>query len=78
MLNMRLRVCMVEGSDHIRAWVPALPGCSAMGRTVEEAQANILEAVCGYISSFDAAVPAELEYMTDFQALSSEMFAYAR
>jgi predicted RNase H-like HicB family nuclease len=50
------------------AWCPALPGCSVRGRTREEAQEKIREAVAGYLASLDVALPRELE-----QRFHSEM-----
>ncbi|MBN1452057.1 MAG: type II toxin-antitoxin system HicB family antitoxin [Anaerolineales bacterium] len=44
------------------AFVPALPGCHSFGDSVEEAQANILEAIEVHVESMledGEAVPAE-------------------
>jgi predicted RNase H-like HicB family nuclease len=41
-----------EGAYH--AYVPSLPGCHTFGSTVEEAQANLQEAVALHIGSMAA------------------------
>lgn len=46
----RFQVCFEpeeEGGYH--AYVPALPGCHSYGRTIEEAERNIKEAIALYI-----------------------------
>jgi predicted RNase H-like HicB family nuclease len=43
------------------AWCPALPGCVVCARTKEAAQSRIQDAVAGYLSSLDVALPRELE-----------------
>ncbi len=52
-----------RGEDgYIVASVPALPGCHSQGRTMEEARANIREAMQGYLASLKflgEPIPAE-------------------
>lgn len=47
--------------------VPALPGCTSLGGTVEEALANAREAIAGHVAALEqigAPVPEELEGVT--------------
>ena len=44
-----------------RAQVPALPGCVANGRTVQEAMRNIEQAVRGYLASLGACIPERIQ-----------------
>ena len=46
-----------------RAWCPALPGCVVHGKSEQEMKPKIVEAVGGYLASFDAALPRELDRM---------------
>jgi antitoxin HicB len=49
---MKFRVIIEPGEDGVFvAHCPALPGCISQGATREEAQANIKEAVTGYLES---------------------------
>ncbi len=44
-------VVIEPDEDEFHAYVPALPGCHTFGSTVEEAQANIKEAIALHIES---------------------------
>jgi antitoxin HicB len=49
---MKFRVIIEQDEDGIFvAQCPALPGCISQGPTREEAQANIKEAITGYLES---------------------------
>ena len=49
---MKFRVIIEQDEDGIFvAHCPALPGCISQGATREEAQANIKEAISGYLES---------------------------
>ena len=49
---MKLRVIFEQDDDGVFvAHCPALPGCISQGATREEAQANIKEAITGYLES---------------------------
>jgi antitoxin HicB len=50
--QMKFRVIIEQDEDGIFvAQCPALPGCISQGPTREEAQANIKEAITGYLES---------------------------
>lgn len=38
-------VVIDKGRDNLSAYVPDLPGCATTGKTVEEVEQNILEAI---------------------------------
>jgi len=49
---MKLRVIIEQDEDgKFAAVCPALPGCISQGETREEARANIVDAISGYIVS---------------------------
>jgi predicted RNase H-like HicB family nuclease len=49
---MKFRVIIEQDEDGVFvAHCPALPGCISQGTTREEAQANIKEAITGYLES---------------------------
>jgi predicted RNase H-like HicB family nuclease len=49
---MKFRVIIEQDEDGVFvAHCPALPGCVSQGATREEAQANIKEAITGYLES---------------------------
>ena len=55
-------VVIEPDEDAFHAYVPTLPGCHTFGATVEEAQANIKEAIALHIQSMledDEPVPVE-------------------
>ncbi|MDE2489329.1 MAG: type II toxin-antitoxin system HicB family antitoxin [Elusimicrobia bacterium] len=54
---MKLRVVIEKDeSGWFVAEVPALPGCVSQGRTEKEAEANVKEAVAGWLAVMDAKV----------------------
>jgi len=44
-----------------RAECPSLPGCTAFGRSPEEARDQITRAILGYLASLDTPAPTALE-----------------
>ena len=47
---MKLRIMFEpDERDWIHVWCPDLPGCHSQGKTIEEAKANITEAIEGYL-----------------------------
>ena len=47
---MKLRIMFEpDERDWIHVWCPDLPGCHSQGKTIEEAKANIKEAVEGFL-----------------------------
>ncbi len=57
-------VVIESDEDAFHAYVPVLPGCHTFGATVEEAQANIKEAIALHIESMledDEPLPVERE-----------------
>ncbi len=51
-----------QSEDKFKAWCPALPGCAAYGRTLDEAVKKLEQAIFGYLASLDAVVPDRLEH----------------
>lgn len=49
--NYQFTVVIEPGEDQFHAYVPSLPGCHSFGSTVDEAGANIAEAIELYIES---------------------------
>ena len=47
---MKLRIVMDEGDSTFGAHVPDLPGCVAVGRTLEEVQVLIEEAIKAHVA----------------------------
>ncbi len=57
-------VVIEPDEEGFHAYVPALPGCHSFGDTLDEARANITEAIGLYIESMQAdgePIPAEQE-----------------
>ena len=57
-------VVIEPDEDAFHAYVPTLPGCHTFGATVEEARANIAEAIALHIESMQAdeePIPIERE-----------------
>lgn len=51
---MKLRVIIEKDeTGYYVAEVPALPGCLSQGKTIQEAKANIKEAVVGWLAVMD-------------------------
>jgi predicted RNase H-like HicB family nuclease len=49
-MTFRFQVCFEPEEDGgYHAYVPALPGCHSYGRTIEEAERNIKEAILLYL-----------------------------
>jgi antitoxin HicB len=45
----KFHVTLLEHEDGVSVSCPELPGCHSQGANVEEALANIEDAICGYI-----------------------------
>lgn len=59
---MRIVIEVLEiSAGAFRARCPALPGCVAVGRSAEDVQSRMAEAVRSYLVSFDVADPERLE-----------------
>jgi predicted RNase H-like HicB family nuclease len=54
----------VDGSFSV--WVPDLPGCASQGETIEEALANIREAIELYLEDSPETEPSESTYRRQF------------
>ena len=58
---MNLSIHIARRNEHAyRAWCPSLPGCQVIGDSVQEARDKIRQAVRGYLSSLEVALPREL------------------
>ena len=49
MTNYQFTVVIEADEDQFHAYVPSLPGCHSFGSTVDEARANIAEAIEVYL-----------------------------
>ena len=49
MTNYQFTVVIEADEDQFHAYVPSLPGCHSFGSTVDEARANITEAIEVYL-----------------------------
>lgn len=56
---MRLRVVIEPDEDVFVAYCPELPGCVTYGKTEEEAQENIAEAIKLYLKPADQIFPCD-------------------
>jgi predicted RNase H-like HicB family nuclease len=55
-MTFRFQVCFEPEEDGgYHAYVPALPGCHSYGRTIEEAERNIKEAILLYLDGLKKA-----------------------
>jgi predicted RNase H-like HicB family nuclease len=64
MMNYQFTVVIEPDEDSYHAYVPSLPGCHSFGATLDEAHANILEAISLYIEGLvedGEPVPVERE-----------------
>ncbi len=50
-MRYKLAVLIEQDKDGFYAWCPALPGCQTQGTTMDEALANIREAVSAYLDT---------------------------
>jgi predicted RNase H-like HicB family nuclease len=58
---MTMNTRIAERSDGVyQAWCPALPGCRVLAHSKDEAHAKLRDAIAGYLSSLDVALPREL------------------
>jgi predicted RNase H-like HicB family nuclease len=50
-----------ESAERWSAWVPELPGCSVRGKSQQEVAGKIDQAIRSYLSSWDVALPEDLD-----------------
>jgi predicted RNase H-like HicB family nuclease len=77
MANYQFTVVIEPDEDQFHAYVPSLPGCHSFGSTVDEARANIAEAIELYIEGLvedGEPVPVEREpiYVTHLSVAFAE------
>ena len=58
-MNLTIRIARQTGRAY-RAWCPALPGCEVCAKTLREARSKIHDAIRGYASNLEQALPREL------------------
>ena len=51
-MKKKFQVALLEHADGISVSCPALPGCHSQGATVDEALANIGDAIQGYLELY--------------------------
>lgn len=57
---MKLRIMFEpDERDWIHVWCPDLPGCHSQGKTIEEAKANIKDAIEGFLEVMAEDIIAE-------------------
>lgn len=54
-MHYRYAVVIERAEDNYGVYVPDLPGCVSVGDTVEEAEANIREAIAGHLEMMQEA-----------------------
>ena len=59
-MKIAIAIEAVAGTGY-RAECPSLPGCTAFGRSPEEARDQISRAILGYLASLDTPAPQTLE-----------------
>jgi len=60
-MSLRYAVIFERAENNWAAYVPDLPGCITTGKTLDETESNIHEAICGHIRTlreFGEPVPA--------------------
>jgi len=50
-MNPKYAVILEQAENNWAAYVPDLPGCITTGKTLEEAERNILEAIQGHLQT---------------------------
>ena len=50
-ISLTYRTIIEKDGKYYHGYVPALPGCHAQGKTIEETQANLKEAITGWLES---------------------------
>jgi predicted RNase H-like HicB family nuclease len=48
-MKKRYAIVMEKAAHNYAAYVPDLPGCVSTGKTMEDAERNILEAIAGHL-----------------------------
>ncbi len=63
---MKLRIMFEpDERDWIHVWCPDLPGCHSQGKTIEEAKANIKDAIEGFLEVMAEDIIAENRKKSD-------------
>lgn len=82
MKTLTYRVIIQPDGKQFHAYVPALSGCHTFGKTIQEAQKNINEAIQLYVESLNALgepVPVDSSYESfetiDVKALKNPVYA---
>ncbi len=57
---MKIGIRIIRNGEGYTATCPSLPGCKCRGKTKEEVQGKLDEAIKGYIASLDTCVPRDL------------------
>jgi predicted RNase H-like HicB family nuclease len=63
-MKKKFQVTLLEHAEGISISCPALPGCHSQGATIDEALANIADAIQGYLKLYgEPAVHCEIREM---------------
>ncbi len=49
-MELKVWICIGKAGDNYDAYAPEVPGCVSVGGTIEEAKANMAEALSGHVS----------------------------
>jgi predicted RNase H-like HicB family nuclease len=70
-MTMAVKIARHSPSEY-RAWCPALPGCTARGQSTAEVQSRMREAMVGYLSSLNAALPPDWDAQFSAEIVPSQ------
>lgn len=73
-MNIRYAVIFEKAENNWAAYVPDLPGCMTTGRTLEDTEKNIREAIVGHLETLRAhgeAVPEPASLARDVEVVST-------
>ena len=73
-MSLKYAVIFEQGESNWAAYVPDLPGCITAGRTMEETEANIRDAIEGHLRTlreFGDSIPQSVSIARDVEVQSA-------